>query len=114
MTTHELTGAARATGDLDTRKMKAVGLAAGALMALGGIAAAAVSTTDRGAAARDRVAPPAPSTHVPNLSSARVRGPQGAAAAAEAIRQNGNGYWATYGNGAVIANSPAPVLGDEA
>jgi len=50
----------------------------------------------------------------PSLTGARVRGTQGARAAGEAIRPGGNGYWTAYGNGAVVANSPAPVLGDMA
>ena len=114
MTTHELMGAARSAGDLDTRKMKAVGVAAAALIALGSMAASALSNTNAGTSTHDSVAPPASDVQAPSLTGARVRGSQGAASAAEAIRQNGKGYWATYPNGAVIANSPAPVLGGEA
>ena len=120
MTTHQLIGAGPA-GDAQPRTahpgaVKALGAAAAALVALGAFAAAAVDTTS-GAAARGATAPPAANTvakhHAP-LGNAEVRGSQAARAVGEAIRQGGNGYWATYPNGTVVANSPAPVLGDMA
>ena len=122
MTTHQLIGAGPA-GDSPSSPnrapaaVKAVGAAAAALVVLGGMAAAAVGSSRAGAVSHSRIAPPAANAAArqePTLASARVRGSQGARASAEAIRQGGNGYWTTYANGAVVANSPAPVLGDEA
>ncbi|HEX6394899.1 MAG TPA: hypothetical protein VFZ97_15805 [Acidimicrobiales bacterium] len=36
----------------------------------------------------------------------------GARSVGEGIRTGGNGFWAAYPNGTVVADSPAPVLGD--
>ena len=63
------------------------------------------------------MAPPAANAvakHHAHPANAEVRGTQAAHAAGEAIRRGGNGYWATYPNGTVVANAPAPVLGDMA
>jgi hypothetical protein len=121
MTTHQLrsavpAGGPRSPADRASKAVKTVGVAAALVVALGGMSAVAAGHPNhRGAAAHTRLAPPAASAlRRSGLSATKVRGGQGARAVGEAIRQGGDGYWATYPDGAVIADSPAPVLGDEA
>lgn len=85
-----------------------LGVAAAALLALGGMAAAAVSTTDPGGSAGDASASPASSTQAPTLS-AYLR--------ATGIQSAGNGgYWVGRDAGggtsieAPVGASPGPTV----
>jgi hypothetical protein len=101
MTTQD-SEATRFTSGRPARCVKAVSVAAATLMALGGMAAAAISTSHNGG--------PAARSVLARLTDTSVSGQPGSDSAADAIHRSGDAYRSAYGNGDVTVDSvPAPA-----